>query len=526
MIYHLWEREEYRCPTGAAECGSTVTLRCQSDRGEVKLALRDDAGERILPMEREGEWYSVSFAVPERSGLLFYRLLAFEEATPERQITVYAPTETPDWYKNAIVYQIFPDRFARHGDYVPRQPEKRKGSYRFLVPDWDTPVFYPRDERQAVSAWPFWGGSLKGIEEKLDYLTSLGVSCLYLNPIFEACSNHRYDTADYLRIDPLLGSEEDFVHLCERAGERGIRIILDGVFSHTGADSRYFDLFGNYGTAERYRAWFRFGAQYPHGYESWWDVPDLPNVEELCESYLAFICGENGVLRHWLRLGASGWRLDVADELPDAFIRAVRRAVKSEKSDAVLIGEVWEDASNKESYGQRREYFGGEELDGVMNYPLRTALLGFMKGELDAYACAEALNLLQEHYPRENLLGGLNLIGSHDRARVLTELDGDVEKLRMLSVLQYALPGVPCIYYGDEAGMTGGSDPYNRGSFPWGRENRALTEHYRALGAWYQSHSELRTGDCTLRAMDADTLCLKRGTLSITANRKTLEVKL
>lgn len=510
MILHRWDREEDRCPLGAAVCGSTVTLRCRSDRGEVRLAIRDDGGERILPMERDGERYSLRFTVPEKSGLVFYRFLACEEITPERQITVYAPTETPDWYKNAIVYQIFPDRFARHGDYTPRQPDRRKGSYRFLVPDWDTPPFYPRDEKAAVSAWPFWGGTLRGIEEKLDYLSSLGVSCLYLNPIFEACSNHRYDTADYMRIDPLLGTEEDFSRLCERAKNQGIRIILDGVFSHTGADSRYFDAFGNYGGAEKYRRWYRFGAQYPHGYECWWNVPDLPNVEELDESYSEFICGENGVVRHWLRLGASGWRLDVADELPDAFIRAVRRAVKTEKSDAVLIGEVWEDASNKESYGLRRDYFGGEELDGVMNYPLRSALLGFLRGEISAYTCAESLNLLQEHYPRENLLAGLNLIGSHDRIRILTELNGDEEKLIKLTTLQYALPGVPCIYYGDEAGMKGGADPYNRGSFPWGRENARLTEHYRELGAWYHAHPCLRDGDCALTAEDENTLCVRR----------------
>ena len=510
MILHDQSRADDRSPSGAAECGSTVTLRCQSDRGEVRLALRSDEGERILPMERQGERYSISFRVPKQSGLLFYRFLACEEVTPERQITVYAPTETPDWYKNAIVYQIFPDRFARHRDYVPVQPAKRKGSHRFLVPDWDTPPFYPRDEKNAVSAWPFWGGTLRGIEEKLDYLCSLGVSCIYCNPIFEACSNHRYDTGDYRRIDPLLGTEEDFVSLCESAESRGIRVILDGVFSHTGADSRYFDAFGNYGGAAQYRHWYRFGEQYPHGYECWWDVPDLPNVEELDESYREFICGEDGVLRHWLRLGASGWRLDVADELPDEFIRAVRRAVKAEKSDAVLLGEVWEDASNKESYGQRRDYFGGEELDGVMNYPLRSALLGFIRGEVDAYTCAETLNLLQEHYPRENLLAGLNLIGSHDRARILTELNGDTEKLKKLTTLQYALPGVPCIYYADEVGMCGGADPYNRGSYPWGRENAELLAHYRALGAWYRSHPCLRDGDCSLCAEDENTLSVKR----------------
>ncbi|MCQ2439978.1 MAG: glycoside hydrolase family 13 protein [Oscillospiraceae bacterium] len=525
MILHFWDREEDRSPVGAAACGTRIVLALSSDRESVQLALRADGGEeRILPMERRGDRFRAEFTAPEQSGLLFYRFLASGEATPPRQITVYEPCETPGWFKNALVYQIFPDRFAREAAYVPRQPEKRRGSYRFLVPDWDTPPFYPRDERQAVSAWPFWGGTLRGMEEKLDYLASLGVSCLYLNPIFEACSSHRYDTGDYERIDSLLGTEEDFGRLCERARERGIRILLDGVFSHTGADSRYFDRCGNYGTGERYREWFRFGEQYPHGYECWWNVPDLPNVEELRESYLEYICGENGILRRWLRLGASGWRLDVADELPDEFIRAVRRAVKSEKSDAVLLGEVWEDASNKESYGRRRAYFGGRELDGVMNYPLRAALLGFARGECSAFACAEALESLREHYPRENLLSGLNLLGSHDRERVLTALGGEREKLKLLSVLQYALPGVPCIYYGDEAGMLGGADPYNRGSFPWGREDAELTEHYRRLGVWYRAHPCLREGECSLRAEDEDTLVLTRWDeterITLSANRR------
>ena len=235
MILHFWDREEDRSPVGAAACGTRIVLALSSDRESVQLALRSDGGEeRILPMERRGDRFRAEFTAPEQSGLLFYRFLASGEATPPRQITVYEPCETPGWFKNALVYQIFPDRFAREAAYVPRQPEKRRGSYRFLVPDWDTPPFYPRDERQAVSAWPFWGGTLRGMEEKLDYLASLGVSCLYLNPIFEACSSHRYDTGDYERIDSLLGTEEDFGRLCERARERGIRILLDGVFSHTG----------------------------------------------------------------------------------------------------------------------------------------------------------------------------------------------------------------------------------------------------------------------------------------------------
>ncbi len=315
------------------------------------------------------------------------------------------------------------------------------------------------------------GRNARGIEEKLPYLASLGVTVLYLNPIFEAASNHRYDTADYTRVDPLLGRKKDFESLCEAARKRGIRIVLDGVFNHTGADSVYFDKFGNYGTAEKYRSWFRFGDQYRHGYECWWDVPDLPNVEENDPSFREFLCGEDGVVRRWLRRGASGWRLDVADELPDSLIRDIRAAMKEEKEDSLLLGEVWEDASNKVSYGALREYFLGSELDATMHYPFRTAVLDFLLGKIHAQAACDAFWTIQEHYPKENLYAALNLIGSHDRARVLTVLGGDVNALKMAMFLQFALPGVPSIYYGDEAGMTGGTDPYNRGSFPWGKGN-------------------------------------------------------
>ena len=495
MICHEARELSDRRPYGAVSVGSEIVLSCRSDAESITLLVRNGERTDEYPCVRSGDRHSARFFAPDTGSLLFYRFRSAWEETAERQITVYRPAEVPAWYKNAIVYQIFPDRFAREAAWRFREPERRKGAPRFTVADWDTPVFYPRDEQGAVSSWPFWGGTLRGIEEKLPYLASLGVSCLYLNPIFDALSNHRYDTADYERIDPLLGTEEDFVSLCRAAAERGIRIILDGVFSHTGADSVYFDKFGSFGSGERYRSWFRFGKQYRHGYECWWDVPDLPNVEENDPDYIEFICGENGVLRRWLRLGASGWRLDVADELPDAFIRRIREAVKAEKSDAVLLGEVWEDASNKVSYGEQRMYLMGEELDATMHYPFRAAVLDFVLFRSSAPMLCERLESIRENYPRENQLAALNLIGSHDRERTLTALGGDREAMKLLQVLQFACPGVPCLYYGDEAGMTGGADPYCRAPFSWGREETELAAHWRSLAALYSEHPAMRTGE-------------------------------
>lgn len=499
MITHESRNAAFRRPFGAAEIKTPVYLAAEK-AGAVDMTLRlhPFTGEdTFLPMTAEGGGrFSLTLTLPETPCVLWYSFLSGGEETCAWQITVYKKAAVPDWWKDGIVYQIFPDRFAREQDWTPREPEKRRGTHRFLVRDWDTPVFYPRAENGDVSSWPFWGGTLRGIEEKLPYLASLGVTILYLNPIFEASSNHRYDTADYTRIDPLLGTEEDFSALCSAAQKLGIRVVLDGVFNHTGADSVYFDKFGNYGTAENYRSWFRFGAQYRHGYECWWDVPDLPNVEENDASFREFLCGEDGIVRRWLRRGASGWRLDVADELPDSLIRDIRTAMKAEKPDSLLLGEVWEDASNKVSYGALREYFLGSELDATMHYPFRTAVTEFLQGSRNAESACNVFWSIQEHYPKENLYAALNLIGSHDRARILTALGGDRDALRQAMLLQFVLPGVPCIYYGDEAGMTGGADPYNRGSFPWGTDDTELAGFLRGLSEMYRQRPLLRCGEC------------------------------
>lgn len=556
---HVTSRSEYRSPFGAVQLGGTVVLGIDvwgdDAVGATLRVWTDERGEELLPMEGvcEGDHvhYSVSYT-PAQTGVVWYSfdLAASDGATwrygaregwttgegdfaygnpPSFQLTVYVPRQTqPDWYKNGIVYQVFPDRFARGADWRERAEKAltahREGPARVLVEDWDTPPAYKKSEDGDILEWDFYGGTLRGVREKLDYLADLGVTVIYLNPIFEAASNHRYDTADYLRIDPMLGDEEEFCALAREAAERGISIMLDGVFNHCGQDSRYFNRYGNYpepgawqGDESPYRDWFFFNED--GTYDGWWGNPDLPDVNEKSPEYRELICGQDGVVRKWLRAGARGWRLDVADELSDSFIEDIKAAMVAERPDGALVGEVWEDASNKMAYGKLRQYFEGTELDGTMNYPLRTALLAFVRNQIGAPEMAARLEQLRENYPRDAFFSCLNLLGSHDRERLFTMLgdapDPDtlsdeecaafrldeghaslaMSRLWLTVLLQMTLPGVPCVYYGDERGMEGFRDPYNRAAFPWDGGRMDCATVFRNAIAVRKALPVLTTGD-------------------------------
>ena len=409
-IYHNSQDIEYRKPFGAVKAGERVLLAADvNDSKFCGCSLRlwtDSEGEKIVPMSgrKSGNLcrYSAEITAPEQAGLVWYCFIVdrrdggccwygnnsenlggvgeiYDTQPPSFQITVYDYAPVPDWYKNAIVYQIFPDRFNRSPDWLELQQRamaknSMAPSKRVIQTQWSDKPYYTKNSKGEVTHWPFFGGTLSGIREKILYLKSIGVTAVYLNPIFEAHSNHRYDTADYMHIDPALGTDDDFKALAEACRDAGIRIILDGVFSHTGVDSRYFDLYGTYGgkgaasgKQSEYYDWYNF-KHFPDDYDCWWGVKDLPNVNEMTPSYQSFIYGDkDSVIRHWLKMGADGWRLDVADELPDEFISGIRRAIKEEKTDGLLIGEVWEDASNKISYGIHRRYLLGNELDGTMH---------------------------------------------------------------------------------------------------------------------------------------------------------------
>ena len=266
----------------------------------------------------------------------------------------------------------------------------------------------------------FFGGNLSGITEKLDFLADLGVETLYLCPIFRSAENHRYSTADYETIDPLLGTEADFRTLCDAAHARGMRVLLDGVFSHTGSASRYFQDATRSQTSP-FSPWYQW-KHWPDDYHCWWGVPSLPTLDKDCPSCRQYLYGdENAIVRRWLRAGADGWRLDVADELPDSFIAGLRQAVEQENPNAMVLGEVWEDGSNKIAYGVRRKHLLGGHLDGLMNYPFRTAALDYLLGG-DAAAFRSALEVLREHYPPFAFHNAMNFLGTHDTPRILTVL--------------------------------------------------------------------------------------------------------
>ena len=538
-----FDPRDTRCktPFGAAPCSTEVRFTLFDDAfcGCELLVYREFAGaEDVCPLPPAEGGFSGAYTAPGEGELCWYvfRLTRWDGTLsylgknglrPDRdgaarwQLTVYEDTGTPDWFGRGVTYQIFPDRFRRTGTPDVSGMVGR----RWLHESWDDqPVFRP-DEDGQITNRDFFGGSLAGITEKLDYLQSLSVTTLYLNPIFEAASNHRYDTADYRAIDPLLGDEETFRTLCREAHKRGMRVMLDGVFNHTGSRSRYFNADGFYpelGAAQSqdspYYDWYSFHP-WPTDYDAWWGVKTLPAVNEQRPAYRQFIFkGEDSVVRHWLWCGADGWRLDVADELPGDFIAGIRRAIEDEKPDGYLLGEVWEDGSNKVAYSQRRRYLLGRETHGLMNYPLRTALLRWLGGG-DAAEFRESMETLRANYPPAAFYGAMNFLGTHDTPRILTLLGAEhipaakeeraafalspaqlargKARLRLAGMLLYGFPGSPTLFYGDEAGMQGFEDPLNRGTYPWGREDTGLLDFFRALGRLRKERRSLQSGSLT-----------------------------
>jgi 4-alpha-glucanotransferase len=463
------------------------------------------------------------------------------------QITVFDPSfRVPDWIKGAVVYQIFPDRFSRGlGFSMDEAMKARPDDSRMFHASWNEDVDFKGLSGHGYTASDFFGGTLSGIRENLDRLVSLGVGVLYLNPIFESRSNHRYDTADYRRIDPLLGDESEFRALCAAAEQMGIRVILDGVFSHTGDDSRYFNRLGRYDEVgafqeaegkglSPYRSWYgiRKGEDGILRYDSWWGFENLPAVHENDLSFKEFLFGADGVLRFWLERGASGFRLDVSDELPDGFLREFRGCARAIRADAFTLGEVWEDASRKVSYGAYRDFLLGRTHDAVMGYPFREALLGWLTDVFDASVLDRRLESIRENYPSESFHGAMTLLGSHDVVRVLTALSGvpdpgdrnaqatihldegqiesASERLLVAVAFQMTYPGAPSIYYGDEAGMEGFRDPFNRRTYPWGREDQRLLAAFQDLGRLRKSTPVLRTGHYETLEAKGDRISFRR----------------
>lgn len=399
------------------------------------------------------------------------------------QITVYDDYKVPKWYKEGIMYHIFVDRF-NNGNRSKKPTDTKENS--FIYGNWSDNPMYIKDSDGDIIRWDFHGGNLKGIIDKLGYLKKLGISIIYLSPIFEASSNHKYDTGDYKKIDSMFGDEEVFKELIDKADKKGISIVLDGVFSHTGADSKYFNKYGKYeevgayqSQSSKYSPWYNF-KQHPNEYECWWDIKALPNVNELDNSYMDYIIrGEDSVIKKWTSMGVKGWRLDVADELPTEFIKTLKKELNELDNESILTGEVWEDASNKVSYGERRSYLLGGQLDSVMGYPFRQNLLSFLKNDITSKQLNNKFMEIKENYPCEAFKSNLNLLGTHDVARIKTELNNDFEMLKLAVGVQMTFEGIPYIYYGDEAGVCGGTDPDNRRTYPWKNEDEDMIEFYK-----------------------------------------------
>jgi glycosidase len=523
-LFHDSFSPAYRSPGGAVPTGSTVRLRLRVTGERAKaVALRlevgdpatDTATQRFLKLKRAGTFWSVNYRTPSQPAIVSY---AFRVSTAHGvrwygddnssadttkggtgrttrqrgdnfQLTVYDRNfTTPAWLQGATVYEIFADRF-RNGD--PSNDPCRLGPCpvfygnipAILHPTWNEPVedsratgFFNRD---------FFGGDLQGVTQELDYIKSLGVDAIWLTPIFKARSNHRYDTDDYMQVDPYLGGDAAYAQLLAAAHAKGIKIILDGVFNHTSSDSRYFDKYHRYpdvvGACESpsspYRDWYTITGDCSD-YSKFGGFDTLPQLNHSNPAVLDFLVG---VAKHW---APDGWRLDAAQEIDHRWWRSFRQAVPGP-----LVGEDTAGPANA------TPYLLGNELDGVMNYRFRQAALGFAQ-KLTPAQLDHSLKAILADYPRAASAVSFNLVDSHDTSRVgFVTPDGQ----RLVALLQYTSFGAPMLYYGDEVGIdapdkNGFNDPYNRAPFPWDNEDAGLLDYYRKLGALRHSLPALRTG--------------------------------
>lgn len=567
MIIHDSRDLFYRIPFGAVENGTTVILRlkfaeeklpeiCRCNiwrkgyEAEINMLYNpsNHSFECTVDAVSDGApiWYYFVFIYRDKK-MLFYgnnktltggQGTLFESNPLSYQITVFSKDfKTPSWWKEGPVYHIFVDRFYKSDSYSPPISDR----VFYYHDNWsDNPLYLPHEGNAKYFPDDFFGGNLLGVLEKLNYIKSLGIRTIYLSPVFEAHSNHKYDTADYSKIDPSFGSNGIFKKLCTEAASIGIKVILDGVFSHTGDDSIYFNKYGRYSSVGAFQSqespyfdWYTF-EDYPDKYKCWWNVINMPTVNKDNPDFREFVYGENGIAELWLKTGSSGWRLDVADELPMDFLEGFRKNVKAADQEALIIGEVWEDASNKVSYGSLRNYCYGNTLDSVMNYPLRTAILEFMSGKTSSAYTVEVLMCQMENYPTEFMNAAMNLLGSHDRARLRTVFSGapdpdtltraeqsdyipdklkqeqSADLVMCATALMFTMPGVPYIYYGDEAGLTGMSDPFNRKTYPWGNENTELLEFFRFIGNFRNGNRVLINGKTSYLSFHDDVFgCLR-----------------
>ena len=466
-----------------------------------------------------------------------------ESNLPYWTITVYDNDfKVPNWAKGKIMYHIMVDRFYKSENYNPPQMPNR------IIKKWgDIPNWQINSEEKYCNN-EFFMGNLKGIEEKIEYIKELGVEIIYLSPICMSQSNHRYDVADYEKVDPYLGSNEDLKSLCDKAHKNGIKIVIDAVFNHTGNDSKYFNEYGNYKTIGAFKSnkskYYNWYKKTQNGkFEYWWGFKNLPVCDGNNKGWQKFIYGENGVIDKWFDLGIDGIRLDVADELTDDFIENVRVAVKRNKQDGFIIGEVWENAIIKEKDGNQRKYLLGKGLDSVMNYPFTNAILKYVRFG-NAKFLIETLTEMMNQYPKEIIHCLMNSLSTHDITRAITTLCSDgiqnnkynwvwdvpysrnwqyehdiiesdkyemAKKLfKIATLIQYFLPGNPCIYYGDEIGMYGYKDPFNRKCFCWDKIDDDIHKFFVEIGKIKRENSFLENAEFNIIQADENILIFER----------------
>lgn len=523
IIYDSW-MESHKKPFGALEIGEDININVEaiSDVKEIYLILEtnEDIRKEIKMENKSNGIFTIDKYKFEKENIYFYYFKSIEGETLDvkyygksydcgecveyhdinyinkYQITVSRKTESPKWFKEGILYHIFVDRFNRTGKI--NNPKKNS----FIYANWEDTPMYIKNKENEVIRWDFHGGNLKGIISKLNYLKGLGVTVIYLSPIFKSQSNHKYDTGDYKTIDPMFGDEEIFKELIYKASKKGINIILDGVFSHTGDDSIYFNKYGNYDSLGAYQSknskffsWYNF-KDYPNEYDCWWGVKSLPNVNEIENSYMDYIIRDkDSVIKKWMNYGVKGWRLDVVDELPSKFLETLKKETLNIDKESVIVGEVWEDASNKISYSERRKYFLGNQLNGVTGYVFKNIVVEFLKGNINSQDVYNRFMTIKENYPKDAFKSNLNLLGTHDTRRILTELNEEKELLKLAVFIQMTFEGVPYVYYGDEAGLIGETDPDNRRTYPWENEDKDILNFYKKIIKERKNNKLLSSGE-------------------------------
>lgn len=529
MRKYIFNPINNKSPHGAVVKGTTVTYRLKVSKFEKPTTAffvvhQDGTQPEFIEMTKEYVddryvnyaytttfdniglyWYHFSVSYGESSvNLIRSENLDIIESPADSdylQLVIDNESKTDSSFQKGIIYHIFIDRFNKSGEV-----KSRKGLN--LLDNWEEPLCYEYDEKGIRVNHNCYGGNFQGIIDKLPYLKSLNVKTIYLSPIFEAHSSHRYNVADYSKIESMYGGKEVFEELIRKAKRLGIKIIIDGVFNHTGSDSIYFNREGRYKTIgayqsknSKYYSWYDFD-KYPDNYSCWWGIKTLPQTNEN-SGFFDYIAGKNGIIHKYMSMGLGGLRLDVVDELSNNFLKAICNATREVDPKALIVGEVWEDASSKISYDERKQYFLGGNLDSVTNYPMKNAILNFIKYG-DHQGFVNVVNLILDQYPKSVQDKLMNILDTHDTLRAITYLGANFNSpeysettdfrlseeeynrgkklLKLASIIQYTVMGIPTVFYGDEAGIQGVKDPYCRATYPWGKEDTELIEHYTKLG--------------------------------------------